>query len=374
MSNKQTRRLKGYYGFSKKYPSKRGTVYAIGESKRMKKKERRNKILLTVLCVVAFIAVLTFYMFCRNLSRKPIPSKNELPKINNTVSAENIGQIKAIYIDNATLGDDTKLDDELKKAKDSGFNAIMLDFKDEDGNVLYQSSVAASSDLKGKVKINSAHINKIKNNGFTVVARVYCFCDSVAPQRLGAFVYEDAELTKPWFDNAPALGGRVWLNPTDARATNYLCSIISEVANKWADCVYLDGVEFPTSNENTPVFTEDDTNLSRNFVLLSFVEQAVNNAGSCPVILGFSYDGIDGDSEKWGGTLFDSAASVCSPEVPMTDNYSKYVGDLWVVLNERAKDNYSTLKVIPTINNCPQNESFISELASFGAESYIIIP
>ena len=36
------RRLKGYYKFSKKNPSRNAKSYAIGESRKMKKKEKRQ--------------------------------------------------------------------------------------------------------------------------------------------------------------------------------------------------------------------------------------------------------------------------------------------------------------------------------------------
>lgn len=374
MSNKNGRRLKGYYGFSKKYPSQRGTVYAIGESKRMRKKELRNKILLTVGAFVLFAVILTFYLFCRELSNKPIP-QDVKPNFTGTVSAENIGQIKAVYIENSVLDDSVGLDKKLNEAKENGFNAVMLDFKDEDGSVLFPSAVAVvTAHNEEKAQITETVMNRIKQDGFTVIARIYCFCDSVAPQRTGAFVYEDTERTMPWFDKPAATGGKVWLNPADSRAVNYLVSIIGEAKKFGADCIYLQGVEFPVSSENPPVFTEDDTSLSRNFILLDFIEKATSKAGDCPVIVGFSFDGIDGNSEKWGGTLFDSAAAVCSPEIPVTDDYAKYVGNLWLVLNDRAKNNFTTLKVVPTVKDLPENDGFYEELSACGAESYIIIP
>lgn len=373
-NNNNKRRLKGYYGFSKKYPSQRGTVYAIGESRKTKKKELCRKILLTVFVAVLLIAVLIFYFFCRNLSRRPIPIENEPQNTNTAVSAENIGQIKAIFIDNAVLGDEIALTKELEKAKDNGFNSVMLDFKDSDGSVLFPSSSENLTKADGKNSVSQTVLDLIKGDGFSVVARIYCFCDSYAPQRTGAYVYEDSELTKPWFDAPSALGGKVWLNPANSKATDYLLNIVGEAASFGADCIYLQNAEFPVSKENPPVFTEDDASLSRNFILLSFIENAVKKAGKCPVIVGFSYDGIDGDSEKWGGTLFDSAAAGCSPEIPMSDNYAKYAGDLWLVLNERAKSNFSTLIVIPTVKDCPDNEQFYKELTENGAQSFIIIP
>lgn len=370
MDNKNKRRLRGVYGFSKKYPTQRGTVYAIGESRRTKKREIRNRILLACGVLVLISAVLVLFFFCRDLSRRPIP---EEPKAENSVvvSADNIGELKAIFIENSLLGDETALNKKLEKAKKDGLNAVMLDFKDEDGIVLFRTETENSN---GKNPVLKSTVERLREEGFAVLARIYCFCDSYAPQRTGAYVYANKELSEPWFDAPSALDGRVWLNPADSRAQNYLLSVISEAASFGADCIYLQGVEFPVSKENPPVFTEDDASLSRNFILLDFVEKAVQKSGKCPVILGFSFEGIDGDSEKWGGTLFDSAASGCSPEIPVSDNYAKYAGDMWKLLNERAKNNFSTLKCVPTVKDLPENENFYRELNENGAQSYIIIP
>lgn len=373
MENNNKRRFRGYYGFSKKYPTQRGTSYAIGESKRVKKRERRSKILLTGCVFVLICIAFVLFFFCRDLSQRPIPEEKDEGK-NTAVSAENIGQIKGFLIDNSVLGDENALNKKLSEAKKSGFNSVMLDFKDEDGAVLFPCSAVVSARFDGKNRISQSVLEQIRSEGFTVIARIYCFCDSSAPQRTGAYVYADAERTEPWFDNASALGGRVWLNPADSRAENYLLSVIGEASDFGADCIYLQGVEFPVSKENPPVFTEDDASLARNFILLNFIEKAVQKSGKCPVILGFSFEGIDGDTEKWGGTLFDSAAAGCSPEIPVSENYAKYAGDMWKVLNERAKNNFSTLKCIPTVKDQPENESFYNELNENGAESYIIIP
>lgn len=374
MNNKNTRRLRGYYGFSKKYPTQRGTVYAIGESRKMKKKELRNKICVTVLIFAVLIAALILFFFCRDLSQRPIPQ--EIKTGNSTaLSAENIGQIKALFIENSVLADESALSKKLDEAKNNGFNSIIIDFKDEDGTVLFPcSSAAAALRFDGKNRISQSTLEQIRSEGFTVIARIYCFRDSLAPQRTGAYVYADAERTEPWFDAPSALSGRVWLNPADARAKNYLLSVIREAAEFGADCIYLDGVEFPVSSENPPVFSEDDASLSRNFILLNFIEKAAEKSGKRPIILGFAFEGIDGDTEKWGGTLFDSAAAASSPEIPVSENYAKYAGDIWKVLNERAKNNFSTLKCIPTVKDQPENEHFYRELNENGAQSYIIIP
>lgn len=367
------RRLKGYYPFSKKYPSRRGNQ-AISESRRTQKRERNKKILFCVLLVCLFVVTFIFAKFIHNLITRPLPE----PEQNNTpiISTDNIGTVRAIHIENEILGEISDLSEALDEAKENGFNAVMLDFKTQSGELTYNSD---ELNVKNNLnKIDNVIIEKIKSEGFMLVGRIFCFEDTVAPQRINAYIYEDVEKTKIWFDNSAILGGRVWLDPTSSRAQNYLCDIIEEVTEMGADCVYLESVQFPVAQGSSkPVYTADDTTLNRNSVLLSFIEKAVDAADKCPVIIGVSYEGaVGGDTEKWGGTLFDTAAAVCSPliSVPEGSDYVEFIADSYIVMNDNAKNNFSTLKIIPTVKNQPEDIEFYEKLAESKADSYIIVP
>ncbi len=368
------RRLKGYYPFSKKYPSRRGNQ-AISESRKTKKRERNKKILFCVLLVCLFVFTFVFAKFCHNLITRPLPE----PEQNDTpvISTDNIGTVRAIHIENEILEEISDLSKALDDAKQNGFNAVMLDFKTQEGYLTYNSDeLSVENDTLNK--IDNVIIEKIKSEGFMLVGRIFCFEDTVAPQRINAYIYEDIEKTKIWFDNSAILGGKVWLDPTSTRAQNYLCDIIEEVTEMGADCVYLESVQFPTVQGDTnPVYTEDDTALNRNTVLLQFIEKAVDAAGRCPVIIGVAYEGaVGGDQEKWGGTLFDTAAAVCSPliSVPEDSDYVQFVSDSYIVMNDNATNNFSTLKIIPTVKNQPEDIEFYQKLAESKADSYIIVP
>lgn len=368
------RRLKGYYPFSKKYPSRRGNQ-AISESRKTKKRERNKKILFCVLLVCLFISTFIFAKFIHNLITRPLPEpeQNDTPVISN----DNIGTVRAIYIENEILGEISDLSKALDEAKLNGFNAVMLDFKTKEGYITYNSDELGVSNKKLN-KIDSVIIEKIKSEGFMLVGRIFCFEDTVAPQRINAYIYEDIEKTKIWFDNSAILGGRVWLDPTSASAQNYLCDVIKQVTEVGADCVYLESVQFPAVQSGTsPVYTADDTTLNRNAVLLQFIEKAVVAAGRCPVIIGVAYEGaVGGDSEKWGGTLFDTAAAVCSPMIsaPEDSDYIQFVADSYIVMNDSAKNNFSTLKIIPTVKMMPEDIDFYEKLTESKADSYIIVP
>ncbi len=367
------RRLKGYYPFSKKYPSRRGNQ-AKSESRRAKKRQRNKKILFCVLLVCLFIVAFIFTKFIYNLITRPLPE----PEQNNNpvISTDNIGTVRAFYIENELLGEISDLSKALDEAKTNGFNAVMLDFKTQKGELTYASDeLNVKNDLN---KIDEVIIEKIKAEGFMLVGRIFCFEDTTAPQRINAYIYEDVEKTKIWFDSSAILGGKVWLDPTSARAQNYICDIIDEVTEMGADCIYLESVQFPEEKSGTkPVYTADDTTLNRNSVLLQFIEKAVDAADRCPVIIGIAYEGaVGGDTEKWGGTLFDTAAAICSPliSVPEGSDYVEFIASSYIVMNDNAKNNFSTLKIIPTVKNQPEDIDFYEKLAKSEADSYIIVP
>ena len=363
------RRLKGYYKFSKKYPSRNAESYAIGESRKMKKKEKARKIVFAVLLCCLFVATFILVSVSMTLSNRPLANNIENETL---ISVDNLGTIRATYIENTVLGEISDLSKELKKAKKNGCNAVMLDFKTQEGYI----TIDGKSDKY--YSIDNVIIEKIKAEGFIVIARIFCFEDSFAPQRLGAFVYENQEKTKIWFD-APAInGGRVWLDPTNPRATSHICTVIGAAVKMGADCVYLESVEFPQAREGAPVFfSQDNATLNRNLVLMQFIEQAVKEAGKCPVILGVPLEGVDGgNQEKWGGTLFDTAASICSPVLLPQENsdYVEYIENNYTVMNDRAKNNFSTIKIVPTVKNQSEDVNFYEKLSESTAESYIIIP
>ena len=369
-----SRRLKGYYEFSKKYPSRRGER-PIHESRRTKKRERIKKILFCVFLCCLFVASFVTIKFCYNLSRRPLP---EAQGNSSTVTVDSLDKLRAIHLDNAFLDNPAEIDKALDNAAKNGFNAIVLDFKTQEGVLTYESNLISYSEKSDYNPLTTSIIKKIKDQGFLVVARIFCFEDSIAPQRLNAYVHEDAENTKIWFDASAINNGRVWLDPTNSNAVSYLTKVVGEVIKAGADCIYLESVQFPASREGSvPVFTNDDSTLNRNLVLMQFLEKAVSASNGRPVILGLPLEATgDGDMEKWGGTLFDTAAQICSPIIqpPENGNFITYIENNYIVLSDKAKNNYSTVKVIPTVKNSVLNEQLYSNLASSRAESYIIIP
>lgn len=370
------RRLKGYYSFSRKYPSRIGER-PIHESRRTKKRERIKKILFCVVLCCLFISTFVIAKVCIDLSSRPL-SDDTQDKNLSAVTVDSLGSLRAIYIDNSILDDTADFDTFLETSAENGFNAIMLDFKTQEGILTYNSNLISYSSDTQYNEISKSVVSKIKNEGFIVIARIFCFEDSIAPQRLGAYVYEDVEKTKIWFDDSAINNGKVWLDPTNSKATSYLNKVIGEIVNLGADCIYLDAVQFPVSREGaTPVYTQDDSTLNRSLVLMDFLKDAVSSAKGRPVILGTPFEAVEtGNTEKWGGTLFDTPAHMCSPtlEQPEAGNFVSFIENSYIVLNGKAANNFSTTKIIPTVKIQQKNDDFYKNLSSSKAENYIIIP
>ena len=134
-----SRRLKGYYEFSKKYPSRRGER-PIHESRRTKKRERIKIILFCVFLCCLFVASFVTIKFCYNLSRRPLP---ETHGESSTVTMDSLDKLRATYLDNSFIDNTAEIDKALESAAKNGFNAIVLDFKTQEGYLTYESKTRA---------------------------------------------------------------------------------------------------------------------------------------------------------------------------------------------------------------------------------------
>lgn len=369
------RRLKGYYKFQKKYPSKNGSVYEIGESRKMKAKERTTKIAAAVLCLCLFSFVYIGLSVAHKLSVRPLPKEDDNSPV---VTVESVSKIKAKYIDNRQFKNLAVLDDALKSAKEQGFNSVIVDFKDSSGYLTYGSSLLNGVDYSSINIISEQAIEKIKNEGFMLVARIFCFEDSLSPQRLNAFVYSDFEKGLPWFDNPPAKNGKIWLNPANSASHDYLCRVIKEVSALSVDCIYICSAEWAVAGSSTvPVFSQDDTLLQKNAVLNQFITSAVDASGSTPLILGTDLDAFEkGNAEKYGGTLTDTAAVIGSPLIENTqgEDYISLAENKTAELREAVKSNFTTIKIVPTIKMDSNDKEFYDKLEKSSLDSYFIVP
>lgn len=379
-------RKKSYYQFSKNYPGKRsGTLYAIGESRARRKKEKREKVIFAVCLVIFFAAVFLISSVAINLSKKPL--ENKLP----SAAKEFDGKLRAVYMPDEVL--DGGIAFELFKSELSGYkaNAVMVDFKTKDGYLNYSLPVSAANDIGALSHTyeNAAYtLQQLKNAGYKIIARIYCYEDSVAAAQLGAAAAVTSADGSIWLDNSARLDGNPWLNPYSADAEKYLLSIIRETAKSGVDVIMLSSVQFPQSDYiSKAVFTGEDKSVeSRNSILHRFIEKAVNESGDIPVCVSMTAGGaLNGDADIYDGSVFDSTAAFSGVDfrqeslqdglkfgenVYSSENIG--VGNLISgsipLLKQKLSENYHTMAMIPIIDN----EEYVSILDNLGINNYIL--
>ena len=379
-------RKKSYYPFSKNYPGRRtGTAYAIGESRTRRKKERGNTVsyanLLAVTVVVVFLSASVIFM----LSGRPLSHGTT------NVSAED-GQWKAVYITADELAGGIAFDLFQNTLAESDASAVMLDFKNADGMLCTAAEGGTSAEIGATAHTVSGAaetVQRLKASGYKIIARIYCFQDPVAAAMLPNAAVTEADGVTVWLDESARNGGEPWLNPYAQIAQGYLLQVIREAVDFGADNILLCSVSFPTGRYTDRAFFpgEAESLYSRNAVLHDFIEQAELVAGDIPLTVSMPLPAaLYGDSARFGGGIFDSAAAFAAVDYDRTAlsqgatlGTITYTADLpseqlisgtAAQISEKLSENYRTKSVIPLI----YSKDDIVFLENAGIQNYIWIP
>lgn len=156
--------------------------------------------------------------------------------------------MRALYLPQEQLLDDTVLSNMLVSALDARLNTIVVDAKDATGTVLFSSEneLAQKAGASADTAYSAQHVAQaISAKGLIPAARIHAFRDSLAPlnDRDMAVHYYDTEIY--WYDNSPDLGGKPWLNPYSQAAQQYIISLAGELCSQGFKVILLDSAQFP---------------------------------------------------------------------------------------------------------------------------------
>lgn len=155
-------------------------------------------------------------------------------------------------------------------------NAAVLELKDQQGRVLYQSGVeevAQAGAQAADAYDLAAAVGQLHDRGCLALGRIYAFEDRTAPSVLeeGKVFYQGTKYA--WLDNSVADGGKPWLNPYAAQAQDYIAALAEEALSMGLDGIVLDGVQFPTGYSLELADYGKTGDLSRPAVLGQFAER-----------------------------------------------------------------------------------------------------
>lgn len=187
-------------------------------------------------------------------------------------------ELHGLYLPGSFLTDSASLDSLIASCKTAGINTVVIDLKDENGKLYFNSPTASALKLVGTpVPDAAAAAAKLKANGIEPAARICCVTDSPA-----AYAIRDAAIKYSgnhswlWLDASK----KAWLNPYSAQASQYIASLAKEAVGMGYKTIYLDNVQFPTTDNL--MWFGDNTASTKEQALTGFVgsvAQAVTQAG-----------------------------------------------------------------------------------------------
>ena len=153
--------------------------------------------------------------------------------------------IKAVYSTGWVAGTKNIREAMIKNIVDYGYNAIVVDIKDENGDLSYKSNVQTAIDIKASknmVSNISDVIQEYHDNGLYVIGRIVTFKDPTYAKNVKEIAYKKADGSY-WTDNA----GNYWPNPYNENCWDYPIELAKEAAELGFDEIQFDYIRFPSS-------------------------------------------------------------------------------------------------------------------------------
>lgn len=184
-----------------------------------------------------------------SLSESQSSVPEQLPEEKPPAVLLELSQVRGAYLPLSALQDPLFLSQTLDDLKAQGINAILIDGKNAQGQVLYRSAnqtvAEVSAQIPGAVDLNQV-TTLAKAKDMIVIARIYAFRDPICPlvNKKAAVKYQNTEML--WLDNSREYGGKSWLNPYSELAQMYIADLSLECIRSGCTAVMLDGVQFPS--------------------------------------------------------------------------------------------------------------------------------
>lgn len=255
----------------------------LNKISRRKQRQKRKK-LYTFLKVagIAFGLLIVLYLgyFTAGVVYKKMTDNTVTPENitseGGTVTATPEDKMKntktvSLYIPSQKIADGQYLNI-ISNAKSKGFNNIILEIKDSEGNIYFETSneTAVNSGAVSSKAVDLNEIEKnVKNLGMTLSVKLCTFKDNIMPTHIQKAAVCINEGTT-WLDS----NYKRWINPYSVEGTQYISSLCSEISSKYkVSEIILSNVSF-VSNGKTYLINYEKTPqaISKEDTLVNFVK------------------------------------------------------------------------------------------------------
>lgn len=155
---------------------------------------------------------------------------------------------KALYVSFWAAGSKKYMKRILKLAKETEINTVIVDIKNEYGDLSYKSDVKLAEKIgahKNRRIFNIRRfIKKLKDNDLYVIGRVVVFKDERLANNRKAYALK--KLDGDIWRNKEKLA---WVDPFEIKVHEYVASIAADAASQGFDEINFDYVRFPLKND-----------------------------------------------------------------------------------------------------------------------------
>ncbi len=241
-----------------------------------------------------------------NIPSGDIPESGNIPNIQNpndkVIMPTNI---KSTYVTGWGIGTKSIRESIIKAMKEYGYNAIVIDIKDEGGQLSYNSKVQTAIDInasKNMIRDINSVIKELHDNNIYVIGRIVTFKDPIYAGSVKTTVaYKKADGTT-WKDYS----GNAWPNPYNTNSWEYPIALAKEAAEIGFDEIQFDYIRFPSSEGKTSqiAYGFNSSTQSKSSTINAFLTRVMEELKSYNVTISADVFGIttkrDGDFENIG--------------------------------------------------------------------------
>ena len=171
----------------------------------------------------------------------------------------------------------------IRSVRAASMNAVVLDFKDGEGRVGWDTQIAALQPQKRAfIKDMPGLVKQLKDAGIYTIARVVCFSDPYLPRN---------EPERAVMDNRPRKQGRLWadwggrntwLDPYNTKNHDLIVAMAKEVETVGVDEIQFDYIRFPVDEATKFATFPAEVPTPRRQVLLGMIER-IDEAVHIPI-------------------------------------------------------------------------------------------
>ncbi len=186
---------------------------------------------------------LTPTQISKNNGNIPTPSIKPVPSVS---PITNSIKVKALYLTGWTVGIPSRLNHFIKLANTTEINSYVVDIKDDDGYVGYESNISAVRKVKAWEKKYDADkvLKSLHDNKIHVIGRIVCFKDPVLSSKKPELAIKNIN-GGLWRDR----NNLTWIDPYNRDAWPYLIDIAKEAVKKGFDEIQFDYVRFANDGD-----------------------------------------------------------------------------------------------------------------------------